>query len=353
MRIQIAILPFHRFVPHLRQDVLRTLLCLAWCAILLVGSGAGASAAVRHYVFFGQDREKIADATSFFETKALVGAQVAYSWRQLEPEKDAYDFSLIREDLALLTSRGKRLFVQLQDVTFSPSRINVPRYLLEDPQYHGGAARQYADSDETKPMVEGWVARRWDPAVQERLHKLFIALGKEFDGRLEGINLAETSVGFGETGKLFPQGFSFTTYRDAIITNMKALRRAFPRSVVMQYANFMPGEWRPTEDKGYLTAVYDAAKKWKVGVGGPDLLPYRNGQLKSSYPLIRDARTLPTGLAVQDGNYADKHRKTGKRITVPELLKFAVEELDLDYLFWCTEEPYYSQELIPFLNAQN
>ena len=36
------------------------------------------------------------------------------------------------------------------------------------------------------------MARRWDPAVQERLHKLFAALGKEFDGRIAGINLAET-----------------------------------------------------------------------------------------------------------------------------------------------------------------
>jgi hypothetical protein len=41
-----------------------------------------------------------------------------------------------------------------------------------------------------------------------------------------------------------------------IITNMKALKQAFPKSVAMQYANFMPGEWRPTEDKGYLRAVY-------------------------------------------------------------------------------------------------
>ena len=69
-----------------------------------------------------------------------------------------------------------------------------------------------------------------------------------------------------------------------IITNMKALKRAFPKSVAMQYANFMPGEWRPTQDKGYLRVVYRAAKELRVGVGGPDLLPYRPGQLKSSYP---------------------------------------------------------------------
>ena len=186
--------------------------------------------------------------------------------------------------------------------------------------------------------------------MQERFHKLLFALGKEFDGHIEGINFAETSAGFGESGRLFPKGFSFEIYRDAIITNMKALKRAFPKSVALQYANFMPGEWRPTEDKGYLRAVYKAALELKVGVGGPDLLPYRPGQLKSSYRLIREAAGIvPVGIAVQDGNYEDKNPKTGEHISIPELLKFATEYLNVDYVFWCTQEPYYSEQLIPFL----
>ena len=311
---------------------------------------------VRHYVFVGQDREKIKADSGFLETKAIEGAQVAYSWRQLEPQKDQYDFSVIREDLAFLASKGKRLFVQLQDVTFSESRINVPRYLLNEAQYNGGADKQYQvkANDEEHAVHEGWMARRWDPAVQERFHKMLFALGKEFDGRIEGINFAETSGGFGISGRLFPKGFSFEIYRDAIITNMKALRQAFPKSVVIQYANFMPGEWRPEEDKGYLRAVYKAARELKVGVGGPDLLPYRPGQLGSSYPLIREvAGRVPVGIAVQDGNYDDQDPKTGKRITIPELLKFATEYLKVDYIFWCTQEPYYSAQLIPFLTRVN
>jgi hypothetical protein len=112
----------------------------------------------------------------------------------------------------------------------------------------------------------------------------------------------------------------------------------------------MPGEWRPTEDKGYLRAVYQAAKESKVGVGGPDLRPYREGQLKSSYPLIRDAAGIvPIGIAVQDGNYEDADPKTGKRITIAKLIQFATGYLKVDYIFWCTQEPYYSEQLIPFL----
>ena len=307
---------------------------------------------VHHYVFFGQNRDKLATASSFLETRALEGAQVVYSWRQLEPEKDAYDFGPIREDLAFLKSRGKRLFIQLQDVTFSESRINVPPYLLRDPIYNGGADKQYEyeGDDEDHARVVGWMARRWDPAVQERFHKLLFALGKEFDGRIEGINFAETSVGVGTSGRLFPTGFSFEIYRDAIITNMKVLKRAFPKSVALQYGNFMPGEWRPTNDKGYLRAVYEAAKESNVGVGGPDLMPYRPGQLGTSYPLIREAAGIvPIGVAVQDGNLEEVNPTTGKRVEVSELMKFATEYLKVDYVFWGTEEPYYSADVIPFL----
>jgi hypothetical protein len=303
---------------------------------------------VHHYVYFGMDRAELKNAKSFLETKEFEGAQVAYSWRQLEQGKDNYDFGLIHEDLAFLNARGKKLWIQFSDVTFSPERINVPQYLLKDPKYNGGADKQYKSHDDLdeRPEHEGWMGRRWDPAVQERLHKLFAALGKEFDGRIVGINLAETSVGVGRTGKLWPKGFTREIYRDAIITNMQALKRAFPKSIAMIYANFMPGG-RP-----YLEAVYKAARESNVAVGGPDLMPFRPFQRSNSYPLIREsAGKVPTGLAVQDGNYSDVNKETGKRAGIAELLKYGSEELKLDYIFWCTEEPYYSQELIPFMRS--
>lgn len=306
-----------------------------------------------HYVFFAFSRERIAEA-SFISTKAFEGAQLKYSWRELEPKKDEYDFSAIRHDLAFLSSRGKKLFIQLQDVSFNPLSVLVPEYLRSE-EYDDGVAAQYKiiNGDEEHATIEGWVARRWNPAVQDRFHKLLVALGREFDGKIEGLNFAETAADFAETGRLAPKGFTNELYRDAIITNMKALKRAFPRSVVMQYANFMPGEWLPGEDKSYLRSVYKAARELGVGVGGPDLLPYRRWQLNHSYPLIRESSGLvPVGIAVQDGNYDDKNPASGKRAAIGELLQFATANLKVDYIFWCTEEPYYSDELIPFLSKQ-
>lgn len=328
---------------------------LGWCIPFMFICCRGAPAeAVHHYIFFNRDREKISEPT-FVGTKVIDGAQLKYTWRELEREKDAYDFSAIGNDLVFLNSKGKRLFIQLQDSSFDPTVVNVPRYLLKDARYHGGADKQYhiKDDDEEHVVPEGWVARRWDPAVQERFHKLLLALGKEFDGKLEGINLAETAVSFGEGGKLFPKGFTPAKYRDAVITNMMALKAAFPKSITMQYANFMPGEWLPDKDRSYLSRVYQRAKELNVGLGGPDLLPYKPGQMSHCYPLIREcAGSVPTGIAVQDGNYEHANPKTGQRVTIPDLIGFATQYLKVDYIFWCAQEPFYSENLIPFLQRQ-
>jgi len=179
--------------------------------------------------------------------------------------------------------------------------------------------------------------------VRDRFKKLLVALGKEFDGKVEGVNLAETAFDIGRSGALFPKDFTFEKYRDGVIANMKAMREAFPKSVVLVYANFMPGD-------GSLPAIYEAARKLRVGVGGPDLLPYQTWQMKNSYPLIRASSAhVAVGVAVQEGNYHHINPQTGKEVTIAEILKFGEEYLGVDYIFWSNEEPYYSERLVPFL----
>ncbi|MFN7937004.1 MAG: hypothetical protein U0R19_27020 [Bryobacteraceae bacterium] len=286
-----------------------------------------------HYVFFNRDRERIREA-SFLEARGVTGAQLKYTWRELESRRGEYDFSAVRADLEFLTARGKRLFVQLQDSSFDDSIVNVPEYLRAS-----GVARQYLERD-GKQVPDGWVARRWDASVRTRFHLLLAALGKEFDGKIAGINLAETSIG------VTTADFDPRAYRDAVLDNVRALKKAFPRSVAMQYANFMPGEWLPGDDHGYLRSVYAEAIRTGAGVGGPDLLPKRKGQLAHAYPLLREAAgKAPTGIAVQEGNYSEGS-------SVEELYRFAVETLRVDYVFWGAESPYYERDVLPLLAAR-
>jgi hypothetical protein len=307
---------------------------------------------VKHFVFIGMDRDQLKD-TSIWTSDVFAGVQIAYSWRQLEHQKDSYDFEMIDEDLALLKKFGKKLFIQLQDVSFSLKWNHAPKYILSDSIYHGGANLQYKfkDNSEKEYTELGWVTRRWDPEVQKRLHMLYAALGKKYDGIVEGINTEETAIDMG-SGPLHPPGFSFSRYNAAIIENIGALKQAFPKSVVIVYANFMPGGWLPTEDSTYFKSVYQFAWKNNIGVGGPDLFPYKPGQMNNSYGFIRDSyQKVPTSLAVQDGNYEYINPKTKEKIKAEEIYGFAKDYLRLTYIFWGTEEPFFSTQTKPFLRS--
>ena len=305
----------------------------------------------RSYIYFNRDRERVSEP-SFLDNGGIAGAQLKYSWRELEPERDRYELAPVLEDLAYLEQHGKRLFVQLQEVSFD-ERINVPDYLVEDPAFGGGVGRQYEweESDDSDAVFDGHVARRWDPAVRERFARLLQAMGDELDGRIEGINLPETAVGFGESGRLYPEGYTPEGYFEGIKAMMTAARAAFPTSIVIEYANFMPGEALPEDDRGYLRGVYRHAERAGIGVGGPDLLPYRRGQQTHSLPLIAArAPEIPAGMAVQWGNLADVNPITGVPVTVEELYEYARDSLRLDYIFWGVQEPYYSNDVLPFLD---
>jgi hypothetical protein len=323
--------------------------------VLALASGGEASAqgatGPRHFVYFGRDRERIQD-TTFANDPAIAGAQLRYTWKELEPERDRYDLGAIREDIARLQRHGKRLFIQVQDVSFNEN-VLVPDYLRLDPTFNGGAERKFeaGPGDTTPPRFDGWVARRWDPAVRTRFIKLLEAIAAGVDGQIEGINLAEAAIGF-EIPRLHPAGFSFDGYAASIREVMLGARRAFRRSHVIQYVNFMPGDWSEAGDRRYIRSIYAYADSIGAGVGGPDLLPHRRPQRRNSLPLIAArARGTVAGVAVQDGNLADVNPATGRKVTAGELYRYATDTLRLDYIFWGTEEPYYSNEVLPLLHT--
>jgi hypothetical protein len=74
--------------------------------------------------------------------------------------------------------------------------------------------------------------------------------------------------------------------------------------------------------------------------------------MKSNYPLIHaSSADVAVGVAVQDGNYDHVNPQTGKQVTINEIIKFGKEYLGVDYIFWSTEEPYYSEQLVPFMKG--
>lgn len=309
--------------------------------------GSPRETAPQHFVFFRRDHERVAD-TNFLNNPNVVGAQLTYTWRELEPVRDRYSFDALRERLAFLSARHKRLFLQLQDVSFTEAVV-TPDYLRTDTTFHGGIARKVEADASGRIRFGGWVVRRWDPAVRERFARLVRELAREFDGAIEGVVLPETSVGFDDPSNQ-PTGFTPDVYAQGVRDMLSAAKQAFQQSCVVTYANFMPGESLPKNDRGYLRGVHAHAAAIGAGVGGPDILPHRPYQRSHSLSLIEQrAPGVIAAMAVQDGNLADRNRSTGQPITVGELYTFATTRLRLDYIFWGTEEPSYSTRVLPFL----
>ena len=307
-----------------------------------------------NFVFFAKERELLPNHP-FLKIKGFEGAQITYSWKQLEPREDGYDFRDIDADLKILKPHNVKLWIQLQDATFMPDRQAVPTYIMQEKEYHGGANPQYNGEDK----VDGWVARRWDPAVQKRFYKLMVKLAERYDGVIAGINLQETAIGIEEDGIAKAPGFTYLGYRDAIKKNMLALKKAFKISVVMQYVNFMPGESLPLIDKGLMKSVFDYGEEIGVAIGAPDLMPKKPYQQAHAYKFMQEKKKtgkLTMGIAVQDGNYFGEtgaaQLKPGETWPdiVPELAHYAEETLGARFLFWSIQEPYFSRNVIPFFS---
>lgn len=308
---------------------------------------------IQHFVYFSRDRALIHDHP-LLKSERIVGAQIMYAWRQLEPSRGRYDFSMIEEDYAYLLSHGKKLFIQFQDVTFHPKYKALPDYLLTE-EFDGGCTPSINDEG----VADGWVAKRWNPQVQKRLVLLLAALGKAFDGKIEGINLQESAVGIDPKHN---PSFSPERYATCLRENMLALKKAFPSSTTMQYANFMPDEWLPWEDKGYLRSIYQYGQSIGVGLGAPDLMVQRKGQLNHTIAMMHENDfTVPLGIAIQDGNYigatgadTDYQEQVNRgaqrrKNLVPLLHAFAKDFMHVDYMFWVNQEPYFSEDVLPCL----
>jgi hypothetical protein len=319
---------------------------LLFLLIFSLPSDGNSQTNIEHFIFFSRDRELIHDST-FYSNPGIAGAQITYAWKLLEPEKESYDFSEIEEDLNFLKAKNKKLFIQIQDVTFNKKRNLTPNYMRSDPIYHGGSSPQYWENDKGNLEIGGWVARRWDSSVSDQYRKLLKALGKQFDGRIAGINMPETAIDVSDAQGFNPSGYTDSIYIEEIKKNMWVLRTSFKKSTPLLYDNFLPGNLKSNLDK-----LYDYALEIKHGMGGPDIKVYRKGQMENSYPLIRKmAGKAPTGVAVQFGNYSINNPKTGKQVTVSEILDFAQNYLQLDYIFWCNEEPFYSKEVLSILHS--
>ena len=86
----------------------------------------------------------------------------------------------------------------------------------------------------------------------------------------------------------------------------------------------------PTEEDfnrtmGYMERFFAFAVDRGIGLGGPDIVPYRRGQMRNSYPFFnRRHEELPlVAMAVQGATLTYTNPRTGNRFTREEFIDFA------------------------------
>lgn len=311
----------------MKRFVLALLLAFAW--------PADASAAQpSDFVFAGGDEaEAVADLLA---RPDIDGVQVIYNWRRLEPREGVYDFSKIERDLAIVEGFGKQLWLQLQDRFFYPTSRNLPDYILNEPQYDGGLMQQKTFVAEGEPEGVAWVAKQWNPALRVRFQALISALAARFDGRIAGFNFDETSIDLGED----TSHFDCDGYFAAELENARFARAAFERSPVVQYVNFWPCQWGDT--RGYFARFFAAAAADGIGLGGPDIVPWKRAQMNNSYPFFNEyhGKLALVAMAVQEPTLTYINPETGKPFTRAEFVAFARDYLGVDVIFWTRDAPW-------------
>lgn len=310
--------------------ILIILMLLPWAATaqpVSATSPAGTKWHPGHYAFVQFSR---LDETLVF--KNFRGIQKTYSWRALEPEKDHYDFSEVRADLAFLAQHDQRLVIQVQTKTFGQGQNYCPDY-LSAPEYDGGVYRTRWGS--FNPVI-------WNDAVNRRLNTLYAQLGREFDRDpfLEAVVIPESATTFENSDR---EKLRYTTegYVRAVEAGMQAARDAFPGTVVIQYVNMPPEAVQP---------LAEFARNHGVGFGGPDIYPYdpvltnpQRGVYRLYPPL---SGIVPLGAAVQQNDYS---RKTAFRDgggggpPVREIYEFGRDQLRLNYIFWGVRAGYFEK----------
>ena len=247
----------------------------------------------------------------------FVGLQKRYTWKSLEPTPGVYDFSEIRSDLRRLTGMGKRLVVQVQYKSFKADENYAPAYLQSD-EFGGGIFRMERGGANLK---------LWKDNVRDRIASLYAALGKALDGEpnLEAVVIPETSPG--EKSDLQGIGYDEDRYVENLVSSAQTLRRAFPHTVTLLYANY------PIRA---LPRFVEAMSATGLGLGGPDTFTNSASMNRGVYrEYDRLAGVVPLAVAVQAENYtAREHRGAQDRVPVMELYDFARNTLHVNYLFW-------------------
>ncbi|MBP6368187.1 MAG: beta-galactosidase [Nitrosomonas sp.] len=274
-------------------------------------------------------------------TPALRGIQVRFLWADIEKTEGVYDFKVIDQLLAGLSSRGKRLVLQVQTKSFNPDWKLIPDY-LKATQYEGG---QFPFSTYGTKVLKGYNIKLWNPGVRDRLIALFRVLGNRYNSHpnFEAIGMIESALGQ-------PISPLTSAQQDGFYTNMltvhERMRAQFPNTMTIQEMNY---------PRDILEKSVAKFKQLGTALGCPDTAieepglnfegsKYSPKGVYKHYPEL--SGIIPLAPTVENINYeSTRVDGTGPQPTISELIAFARDQLKANYIFWVRNPDHYPRVL--------
>ncbi|PSJ17956.1 glycoside hydrolase [Nitrosomonas supralitoralis] len=343
--------------PFANERNNRTLISLAllWFCVWLILAPLGVVAATpnssavkwhpgHYYIIKGSRKNNTAYLSKVYSeldaTPVLNGMMIRYFWADLEDSNGVYDFSSIDKRLAELTDRGKRLVIQVQTKSFNGRQV-VPNYLKKT-EYEGG---EFYISNFGGNEIAGRNIKLWNPQVRDRLIALFKAMGERYNSHpnFEGIGMIETAMGQPMEPLTNEQ---VTAFYDNVIYVQKQMRLFFPNTMTIQEVNY---------PRSILATFVGSLKDVGTALSSPDTfleqksLLYQsteNDHNKGIYNYYSDyAGMIPMVPTIMSKNYKNtKSDGSGYVPTISQILAFARDTLNANYIFW-TREKHYAQVL--------
>jgi hypothetical protein len=275
-----------------------------------------------HYVSVGPFFE-LAEIKHLSDSN-VQGVNKRYFWRTLEPEKDKYDFSFIKQDLDYCAKHNKQLIV----------------FLIDRAYWKKGAVPNYLKEHEWKKEGGGFSPIRWHPEFVERFIAIGNAIADQFNNHpnFEGIAIQETSMSI-PSNVLTQYNYTTEKYRDALLSILNGFGTSFSKSNVFWYQNGIEGS------NEIIRQIADSISfRENIIMGGPDILPHRKwlGQTYKIYGDYKDKIKL--FCSAQDDSYY--HHKNDIRLsenepiheegylTMEDIFLYARDEMYTKYLFW-------------------
>ena len=274
-------------------------------------------------------RDKIEDKLKLIKNRAgWAGIKAQYTWAQINPKEGVYDFSKIEKDLATVKKEGKSLIIVISTTVWigkNGQNYKVPKWLQTD-RFGGGVYKRTSQKG-------GSLLLKGHPEVDKAWANLIRALAKQFDGRIEGISIGETSTG--KNPYINKHGLRKA---DVFFKYAKVAKEAFKRSIVWQMGNYMT----PQSDLDYL---FEKLRKIGVGSGGPDIHVARatNHKLAKMYAIHRaNSGVVPVSIDIQGDNWT----KGGKKYSSEELFDTAIKYIKPNYIVVTSSKGKYTKEAI-------